>query len=65
MIRLPHDSYLSSLLQGRAADDPLSRQFLPDVREMQSLSYETSDPIGDVPFSPVKGIVHRHPIASC
>ncbi len=53
--------YLSSLLQGRAADDPLSLQFLPDVREMQSLSYETSDPIGDVPFSPVKGIVHRHP----
>lgn len=53
--------YLDSLLRGRAADDPLARQFLPDERELHALSYETADPIGDEPFSPVKGIVHRHP----
>ena len=53
--------YLESLLRGRATDDPLARQFLPDERELHALSYETADPIGDTPYSPVKGIVHRHP----
>jgi lysine 2,3-aminomutase len=53
--------YLESLLKGRAPDDPLSVQFLPDARELEALPYETADPIGDVPFSPVEGIVHRYP----
>jgi lysine 2,3-aminomutase len=53
--------YLKALLQGRAHDDPLSLQFLPDARELQALPYEAFDPIGDVPFSPVQGIVHRYP----
>ena len=53
--------YLESLLRGREPDDPLARQFLPDERELHALSYETADPIGDLPFSPVKGIVHRYP----
>jgi lysine 2,3-aminomutase len=53
--------YLESLLQGRGADDALSLQFRPDERELHSLAYETADPIGDNPFSPVKGIVHRYP----
>ncbi len=53
--------YLSSLLRGRAHDDPLALQFLPDDRELHTLPYETSDPIGDIPNSPVKGIVHRYP----
>jgi lysine 2,3-aminomutase len=53
--------YLNALLQGRAPDDPLSLQFLPDERELQALPYEASDPIGDIAFSPVQGIVHRYP----
>ena len=53
--------YLGSLLRERALDDPLALQFLPDERELYSLSYETSDPIGDIPHSPIKGIVHRYP----
>jgi lysine 2,3-aminomutase len=53
--------YLNALLKDRAADDPLSLQFLPDERELQALPYEASDPIGDVAFSPVRGIVHRYP----
>jgi lysine 2,3-aminomutase len=53
--------YLQSLLQGRPADDPLSLQFLPQEQELTALSHETSDPIGDMPFSPVAGVVHRHP----
>jgi lysine 2,3-aminomutase len=53
--------YLQSLLRGRPAHDPLVRQFLPDDRELHALPHENADPIGDVPFSPVKGIVHRYP----
>jgi lysine 2,3-aminomutase len=53
--------YLESLLKGRASDDPLSLQFLPDDRELEALPYETADPIGDNAFSPVEGIVHRYP----
>lgn len=53
--------YLASLLRERAVGDPIALQFLPDERELHALSYETSDPIGDIPYSPVKGIVHRHP----
>jgi lysine 2,3-aminomutase len=53
--------YMEALLRGRPADDPLSRQFLPDERELHSTPYETVDPIGDIPFSPVKGVVHRYP----
>jgi lysine 2,3-aminomutase len=53
--------YLGSLLRERPFDDPLALQFLPDERELHALSYETADPIGDIPHSPVKGIVHRYP----
>jgi lysine 2,3-aminomutase len=53
--------YLQSLLRGRPAHDPLVRQFLPDDRELHALPHERADPIGDNPFSPVKGIVHRYP----
>jgi lysine 2,3-aminomutase len=53
--------YLTSLLKGRPADDPLSLQFLPDARELDALPYETADPIGDRTHCPVEGIVHRYP----
>src|SRR3984893_19055991 len=53
--------YLQSLLRGRPAHDPLVRQFLPNSRELHALPHERADPIGDIPFRPVKGIVHRYP----
>jgi lysine 2,3-aminomutase len=53
--------YLTELLHGRGADDPLVRQFMPDARELQALHYENADPIGDHAFSPVAGVVHRYP----
>ncbi len=53
--------YLESLLRGRPADDPLSLQFLPREQELTTLAHESSDPIGDIPFTPVAGVVHRHP----
>ncbi|MGB6537778.1 MAG: lysine 2,3-aminomutase, partial [Xanthobacteraceae bacterium] len=39
--------------------DPIARQFVPDVRELQGQPGESGDPIGDHAFSPVEGIVHR------
>jgi lysine 2,3-aminomutase len=53
--------YLKALLRGRPADDPLSLQFLPQEQELTALAYESADPIGDIPFTPVAGVVHRHP----
>lgn len=42
-------------------DDPVARQFLPDVRELECRHEERTDPIGDERYSPVPGIVHRYP----
>jgi lysine 2,3-aminomutase len=43
------------------ADDPIGRQFVPDVTELVTAAHERSDPIGDDALSPVKGVVHRYP----
>ncbi len=41
--------------------DPVARQFIPDVRELEKHPADISDPIGDRSHSPVTGIVHRYP----
>jgi lysine 2,3-aminomutase len=41
--------------------DPIARQYLPDVRELDAGAGERPDPIGDDAHSPLKGIVHRYP----
>jgi lysine 2,3-aminomutase len=40
--------------------DPIARQFLPDVRELETRPGEDADPIGDRRHSPIEGIVHRY-----
>lgn len=40
--------------------DPIARQFLPDVAELNVTAEELFDPIADDAHSPVKGLVHRH-----
>jgi lysine 2,3-aminomutase len=40
--------------------DPIARQFVPSVRELNVRPEELIDPIGDEAHSPVAGIVHRH-----
>ena len=45
----------------QAADDPIGRQFVPDVAELMTAPFERADPIGDDALSPVKGVVHRYP----
>ena len=42
-------------------NDPIARQFVPDLAELDHRPEELADPIGDHSHSPVKGIVHRYP----
>src|SRR5262249_27561000 len=41
--------------------DPVARQFLPDIAELETHHGERPDPIGDDVHTPVEGIVHRYP----
>ncbi len=52
---------LAELMEPADPADPLVRQFVPDIRELDGASGELADPIGDHVHSPVKGIVHRYP----
>ncbi len=42
------------------ANDPIAKQFVPDVRELIILPDEQGDPIGDYTHAPLKALVHRH-----
>jgi lysine 2,3-aminomutase len=52
---------IAALIDPTDPDDPLARQFLPRTEELARTPGESADPIGDHPFSPVEGIVHRYP----
>src|SRR6266404_836696 len=52
---------IASLIDSEDPDDPIARQFIPDVRELIEQPGESADPIGDDAHSPVAGIVHRYP----
>ena len=52
---------MAELIDPRDPADPIARQFVPDVRELDPAPGERADPIGDLAKSPVKGIVHRYP----
>lgn len=54
-------SEIAALIDPTDPDDPIARQFVPDVRELTRLPQELSDPIGDDAHAPVEGIVHRYP----
>ena len=41
--------------------DPIAAQFVPNAAELVTMPEERADPIGDEHWSPVPGIVHRHP----
>ena len=41
--------------------DPIFLQFVPTASELQIQPEELPDPIGDDPYSPIKGITHRYP----
>jgi lysine 2,3-aminomutase len=52
---------LAALIDPADPADPIARQFLPDVRELDRRPEEIDDPIGDELKSPVAGLVHRYP----
>jgi lysine 2,3-aminomutase len=52
---------LLALVDPADPHDPIARQFLPSLEELNTLPEELADPIGDDAHSPVAGIVHRHP----
>jgi lysine 2,3-aminomutase len=51
---------MDALIDDTDPDDPIAAQFRPDARELEILPDELSDPIGDAPHMPVKGVVHRY-----
>jgi lysine 2,3-aminomutase len=52
---------IADLIDPSDPDDPLARQFVPDVAELDVGAGEHEDPIGDDVHAPVEGIVHRYP----
>ena len=52
---------MADLIDPADPHDPIARQFVPDVRELETSAEERGDPIGDNAHSPVEGIVHRYP----
>src|SRR5215467_1648595 len=52
---------MAQLIDRADAEDPIARQFIPDVRELQPSPNERADPLNEERLSPVPGIVHRYP----
>jgi lysine 2,3-aminomutase len=52
---------LAQLIDRNDPRDPIARQFIPNIAELDHQMVEDPDPIGDDAHSPVEGIVHRYP----
>jgi len=52
---------VAKLIDPLDPNDPIARQFIPSLGELESTDTELLDPIGDGHHSPVKGVVHRYP----
>ncbi|MBA2127678.1 lysine-2,3-aminomutase-like protein [Hyphomicrobium methylovorum] len=52
---------LAHLINPDDPTDPIARQFVPDIRELETHPAELGDPIGDRIKSPAPGVVHRYP----
>jgi lysine 2,3-aminomutase len=52
---------MARLIDRADANDPIARQFVPDVRELQQAPQERADPLSEERLSPVPGVVHRYP----
>jgi lysine 2,3-aminomutase len=51
----------AALIDCNDPHDPIARQFVPDLAELEQRPEENADPIGDDAMSPVEGVVHRYP----
>ena len=52
---------MTRLIDRSDPNDPIARQFVPDGRELRHLPEERADPLGEMPRTPVPGVVHRYP----
>jgi lysine 2,3-aminomutase len=52
---------LVDLIDPGDTSDPIARQFIPNMAELDQREEERADPIGDLVHSPIQGIVHRCP----
>ena len=52
---------MTALIHANDPGDPIRRQFVPDVRELDEAPGEHADPIGDHVHEKVPGLVHRYP----
>jgi lysine 2,3-aminomutase len=52
---------IADLVDRADPNDPIARQFVPDIAELATTPEERADPIGDDTHSPVEGVVHRYP----
>ncbi len=52
---------MAALIDPGDPGDPIAAQFVPNAAELATTSEERADPIGDDRWSPMPGIVHRHP----
>ena len=52
---------MAGLIKPGDPNDPIARQFLPSLLEIDISPQERADPIGDYAHAPVEGIVHRYP----
>jgi lysine 2,3-aminomutase len=52
---------MAALIDPADPHDPIARQFIPSIAELNTREDEAPDPIGDDAHSPVEGIVHRYP----
>jgi lysine 2,3-aminomutase len=53
--------HVAGLIDPSDPEDPIARQYVPDLAELTASPHERADPIGDAAHSPVEGIVHRYP----
>ena len=51
----------AALIEADDPRDPIVRQFIPDIAELEAAPEDLADPIGDAAHSPIEGIVHRYP----
>ncbi len=52
---------VADLMDPADPNDPIARQFVPQLAELTTAPHELVDPIGDEAHSPVEGVVHRYP----
>lgn len=53
--------YFFNLVETANPEGPIRRQVIPRIEEMNTASWEMSDPCGEDSHSPVPGLVHRYP----